>query len=449
MMKKILIANRGEIALRIIRTCKEMGIDTVAIYSEADREALHAQLADESYCVGGNKSSESYLNVQNIISAAKISKCEAIHPGVGFLSENPEFAKKVKEAGLIFIGPDHKSIEYMGNKSKAREIMKKAGVPVVPGSDGAVLDVDSAMSIAGKIGYPVLIKASSGGGGRGMRIAHSEDEFEDCFFAAKKEAEACFGDDTVYLEKLILNPRHIEFQILADAYGNVVHLGERDCSIQRRNQKLVEEAPSSIDIPMREAMGKAAILAAKNVDYVNAGTVEFILDGNNNFYFIEMNTRLQVEHPITEMITGIDLVKEQIRIASNLRLRFSQNDIKFKGHSIECRINAEDPNNDFMPSPGVIKNLLLPGGFGVRIDTALYQGYVVPPFYDSMIGKLIVHGNTRLDAIRKMRRALAEFLIEGVPNNIEFQYLIMYEPNFVRGNFNTSFIETLMKELEK
>ena len=449
MIKKILIANRGEIALRIIRTCKEMGIDTVAIYSKADKEALHAQLADESYCVGGSKSSESYLNVQNILSAAKISKCEAIHPGIGFLSENHEFAKKVKETGLIFIGPHHESIKSMGDKSKARDIMKKAGVPVVPGSDGVVYDIESAMQIAKDIGYPILIKASSGGGGRGMRIANSEDEFQECFLAAKTEAEACFGDSSVYLEQLILNTRHIEFQILADSFGNIIHLGERDCSIQRRNQKLIEEAPSSIDKALREAMGNAAILAAKNVNYINAGTIEFLLDSDNNFYFIEMNTRLQIEHPITEMITGIDLVKEQIRIASNLKLKFSSNDIQFKGHSVECRINAEDPNNNFIPSPGIVKNLLLPGGPGVRIDTALYQGYVIPPFYDSMVAKLIVHGNTRLDAIRKMRRALAEFLIEGVSNNIEFQYLIMYEPNFVRGNFNTSFIEALMKELER
>lgn len=449
MIRKILIANRGEIALRIIRTCKEMGIDTVAIYSKADKEALHAQLADESYCVGGSKSSESYLNIQNILSAAKISKCEAIHPGVGFLSENYEFAKKVKEAGLIFIGPDPKSIESMGNKSKARDIMKKAGIPVVPGSDGVVYDLESAIQIANDVGYPILIKASAGGGGKGMRIANSEKEFEECFLAAKTEAEAWFGDGSVYLEKVILNPRHIEFQILADTYGNIIHLGERNCSIQRRNQKLIEEAPSSIDKELRDIMGNAAILAAKHVNYVNAGTVEFLLDNDKNFYFIEMNTRLQVEHPVTEMITGIDLVKEQIRIASNLKLKFSQNDIQIKGHSVECRINAEDPNNNFIPSPGIVKNLLLPGGFGVRVDTALYQGYVVPPFYDSMVAKLIVHGNTRLDAIRKMRRALAEFLIEGVSNNIEFQYLIMYEPNFVRGNFNTGFIETLMKELER
>ncbi len=449
MMKKILIANRGEIALRIIRTCKEMGIGTVAVYSTIDKESLHVQLADETYCIGGNRSSESYLNMQNIISAALLSKCDAIHPGVGFLSENSEFARKVQEAGLIFIGPNHECIEYMGNKSKAKEIMKKAGVPVVPGSDGIVMNVELGIQIAKDIGYPVLIKASSGGGGRGMRIVNSEDEFSNCFFAAKKEAMSCFGDDSVYLEKLILNPRHIEFQILADSYGNTIHLGERDCSIQRRNQKLIEEAPSSIDEGLREAMGNAAIKAANSVNYVNAGTVEFVLDSNNNFYFIEMNTRLQVEHPVTEMITGIDLVKEQIRIASKLKLKLTQEDIQFKGHAIECRINAEEVSNGFRPSPGNVTSLLLPGGFGVRMDTALYHGYKIPQFYDSMIGKLIVHSNTRLEAIRKMRRALEELIIDGVSNNIEFQYLIMYHPIFVRGNFNTGFIERLMKELEK
>ncbi|MCL2323328.1 MAG: acetyl-CoA carboxylase biotin carboxylase subunit [Oscillospiraceae bacterium] len=449
MMKKILIANRGEIALRIIRTCKEMGIGTVAIYSSIDKESLHVQLADEAFCVGGNRSSESYLNIQNIISAAIISECDAIHPGIGFLSENAEFARKVKEAGLIFIGPDSECIENMGNKSKAREIMKNAGVPVVPGSDGVIVDIEQGMKIASEIGYPVLIKASSGGGGKGMRIANSEDEFQKCFFAAKQEAMSCFGDDSVYIEKLIMNPRHIEFQVLGDNFGNIIHLGERDCSIQRRNQKLIEEAPSSIDDDLRIKMGNAAILAARNVKYVSAGTIEFILDNKNNFYFIEMNTRLQVEHPVTEMITEIDLVKEQIRIASNLKLKFSQEDIEFRGHAIECRINAEDVSNGFRPCPGTITSLLLPGGFGVRIDTILYHGYKIPPFYDSLIAKLVVHGNTRLEAIRKMRRALEELIIDGVQNNIEFQYLIMYHPGFVRGNFNTGFIEKLMKELEK
>ncbi len=449
MMKKILIANRGEIALRIIRTCKEMGIQTVAVYSTADKESLHVQLADQKYCIGGSRSNESYLNIQNIISAALLSGCDAIHPGVGFLAENFEFAKQVQELGLIFIGPDHNIIECMGNKSKARETMKKAGVPIVPGSDGIICDVESGIEIAEEIGYPIIIKASSGGGGRGMRIVNSKEVFEENFYAAKAEALNCFGDDSVYLEKLILNPRHIEFQILGDNYGNILHLGERDCSIQRRSQKVIEEAPSSISTELRRDMGEAAILAAKNINYVNAGTVEFVLDSSNNFYFIEMNTRIQVEHPVTELITGIDLIREQIRIASNLQLKVKQEDIRFTGHAIECRINAEDVYNGFKPSPGVVTSLLLPGGFGVRMDTALYQGYKIPPFYDSMIGKLIVHGNTRLEAIRKMRRALEELIIDGVANNIEFQYLIMYHPLFVRGNFNTSFIDKLMKELVK
>ncbi len=448
MIKKLLIANRGEIAVRIIRTCKEMGIETVAVYSPIDKDSLHVQLADEAFCVGGNKISESYLNMHNIISAAILSKCNAIHPGIGFLSENADFARKVKEYGLIFIGPSAECIEKMGNKSMAKDTMKEAGIPVVPGSCGIINDVEEGKKIAYEIGYPVLIKASAGGGGRGMRIANSEDKFEESYYTAKNEAKAAFLDDSVYLEKLILNPRHIEFQVLADNYGNIVHLGERDCSIQRRNQKLVEESPSVfLTKEKRKTMGDIAVLVAKNIGYSNAGTVEFVVSQDCSFYFIEMNTRIQVEHPVTELVTGIDLIKQQIRIASNLELNFKQDDINFKGHAIECRINAENTYDNFKPSAGTVTSLLLPGGFGVRMDTALYQGYKIPPFYDSMIGKLIVYGNTRLDAIRKMRRSLEELIIDGVDNNIEFQYLIMHHPKFIRGNFDTGFVDNLMEEL--
>ena len=443
MIRKVLIANRGEIAVRVIRACKEMGIKTVAIYSEADKEAMHTQLADESICVGTPKSKDSYLNESNIISAAVITKCNAIHPGFGFLSEKAEFAAICEECNIKFIGPSSEVINLMGNKSKAREIMSKAGVPIVPGSDGLVKSFKEAKIEAKRIGYPVMIKASAGGGGKGIRIVHKEDELENSFFTAKSEAQINFGDDSVYMEKFIENPRHIEFQILADSFGNVVHLGERDCSVQRRNQKLLEEAPSSIlSDELREKMGRAAVDAAKAVNYENAGTIEFLMDENFNFYFIEMNTRIQVEHPVTEMVTSVDIVKEQLRIANGEELSITQEDINVKGHSIECRINAENPNKNFAPSPGKIEFLNVPGGNGIRVDTAVYPGYTIPPVYDSMIAKVIVHGNNREEAINKMIRALDEFVIQGVECNIDFQIDILNNERFKLGIFDTSFIST-------
>ena len=443
MIRKVLIANRGEIAVRVIRACKEMGIKTVAIYSEADKEAMHTKLADESICVGIPKSKDSYLNESNIISAAVITKCNAIHPGFGFLSEKAEFAAICEECNIKFIGPSSEVINLMGNKSKAREIMSKAGVPIVPGSDGLVKSFKEAKIEAKRIGYPVMIKASAGGGGKGIRIVHKEDELENSFFTAKSEAQINFGDDSVYMEKFIENPRHIEFQILADSFGNVVHLGERDCSVQRRNQKLLEEAPSSIlSDELREKMGRAAVDAAKAVGYTNAGTIEFLVDKHKNFYFMEMNTRIQVEHPVTEMVTSVDIVKEQLRIANGEELSITQEDINVKGHSIECRINAENPNKNFEPSPGKIEFLNVPGGNGIRVDTAVYPGYTIPPVYDSMIAKVIVHGNNREEAINKMIRALDEFVIQGVECNIDFQIDILNNERFKLGIFDTSFIST-------
>ena len=443
MIRKVLIANRGEIAVRVIRACKEMGIKTVAIYSEADKEAMHTQLADESICVGTPKSKDSYLNESNIISAAVITKCNAIHPGFGFLSEKAEFAAICEECNIKFIGPSSEVINLMGNKSKAREIMSKAGVPIVPGSDGLVKSFKEAKIEAKRIGYPVMIKASAGGGGKGIRIVHKEDELENSFFTAKSEAQINFGDDSVYMEKFIENPRHIEFQILADSFGNVVHLGERDCSVQRRNQKLLEEAPSSIlSDELREKMGRAAVDAAKAVGYTNAGTIEFLVDKHKNFYFMELNTRIQVEHPVTEMVTSVDIVKEQLRIANGEELSITQEDINVKGHSIECRINAENPNKNFAPSPGKIEFLNVPGGNGIRVDTAVYPGYTIPPVYDSMIAKVIVHGNNREEAINKMIRALDEFVIQGVECNIDFQIDILNNERFKLGIFDTSFIST-------
>lgn len=443
MIRKVLIANRGEIAVRVIRACKEMGIKTVAIYSEADKEAMHTKLADESICVGIPKSKDSYLNESNIISAAVITKCNAIHPGFGFLSEKAEFAAICEECNIKFIGPNSEVINLMGNKSKAREIMSKAGVPIVPGSDGLVKSFKEAKIEAKRIGYPVMIKASAGGGGKGIRIVHKEDELENSFFTAKSEAQINFGDDSVYMEKFIENPRHIEFQILADSFGNVVHLGERDCSVQRRNQKLLEEAPSSIlSDELREKMGRAAVDAAKAVGYTNAGTIEFLVDKHKNFYFMEMNTRIQVEHPVTEMVTSVDIVKEQLRIANGEELSITQEDINVKGHSIECRINAENPNKNFEPSPGKIEFLNVPGGNGIRVDTAVYPGYTIPPVYDSMIAKVIVHGNNREEAINKMIRALDEFVIQGVECNIDFQIDILNNERFKLGIFDTSFIST-------
>ena len=441
MIRKVLIANRGEIAVRIIRACKELGIKTVAIYSEADKDAMHTELADEAICVGKPKSKDSYLNVSNIISAAVITKCNAIHPGFGFLSENAEFAAICEECNIKFIGPSSKTISIMGDKSRAREIMKKANVPVIPGSDGIVKNIEDAYIEAKRIGYPVMVKAALGGGGKGIRIVHSKEELENAFFTAKSEAMANFGDDTIYMEKLIVNPRHIEFQILGDEHGNIVHLGERDCTVQRRNQKVLEEAPSTIiSSELREEMGKAAIRAAKAVNYYNAGTIEFLVDKYGSFYFMEMNTRIQVEHPVTEMITSVDIVKEQIKIANGSDLSFSQEDVCIKGHAIECRINAENPKKGFIPSPGKIEFLNLPGGNGIRIDTAVFTGYKIPPTYDSMIAKLIAYGKDREEAINKMLRALDEFVIEGIDNNIDFQIDILNNDKFRLGDFDTSFI---------
>lgn len=448
MFRRILIANRGEIAVRIIRACKEMGIETVAVYSTADSSSLHVHLADMAVCIGPAASAQSYLNVQNILSAATRLGCDAIHPGYGFLSENSEFARLVEQCGMVFIGPDADVIDRMGDKAAARELMQKAGVPVVPGSDGLVPDAAAAREIADRIGYPVLIKATAGGGGRGMRRVYAPEELGNAFATASAEAQSCFGDGSVYVEKLILDPKHIEFQILADKQGHVVHLGERDCSVQRRNQKMIEESPSRALTPeLREKMGQAAVLAAKAAGYHSAGTIEFVLDKDGNFYFIEMNTRIQVEHPVTEMVTGIDLIKEQIRIAAGQELPFTQEEIHLTGHAIECRINAENPREDFRPCPGRIEGLFLPGGMGVRVDSAVYQGYAIPPYYDSMVAKVIVHGDTRLEAIRRMRRALEEFIVEGVDTNTELQYLILHHEEFVRGQFTTSFVERHLSEL--
>ncbi|WP_300348975.1 acetyl-CoA carboxylase biotin carboxylase subunit [Clostridium sp.] len=441
MFKKILIANRGEIAVRIIRACREMGILTVAVYSEIDKDALHVQLADESICIGPWNSKESYLNIQNILSACVLTGAEAIHPGFGFLSENPRFAKMCEECNIEFIGPNWRSIELMGNKAMAREIMKKANVPVVPGYEGAIESPEFALEIAKKIGFPVIVKASSGGGGKGIRIVNREEDFISNYNTAKSEAATNFGDDKIYIEKFVEKPKHIEVQLLCDKHGNAVHLFERDCSVQRKNQKVLEEAPSSIlTEEQRNKLGEIAVRAAKAVNYNNVGTIEFLLDKSGEFYFMEMNTRIQVEHPITEMITGIDLVKEQIRVAAGRKLEVSQSDIKITGHSIECRINAEDPKKNFMPCPGLIKDVNFPGGFGVRLDTAIYSGYKIPHCYDSMIGKLIVHGKDRKEAISKMMRALDEFAIDGITNNIDYHFLILEHEEFLKGTYNTSFL---------
>lgn len=441
MISKVLVANRGEIAVRVIRACKELGIKTVAIYSDADKEAMHTQLADEAICVGAGKSKDSYLNEINIISAAVTTKCNAIHPGFGFLSENAEFASICEECNIKFIGPSSETMSIMGNKSRARDIMKSAGVPVVPGSDGVVATYEDAMVEARKIGFPLMIKASAGGGGKGIRLVRKFEELENAYNTAKSEAKNNFNDDSVYMEKFIENPRHIEFQILGDSFGNVVHLGERDCSVQRRNQKVIEEAPSYIlSSDLREKMGDVAVRAAKAVNYVNAGTIEFLVDKNNDFYFMEMNTRIQVEHPITEMITNVDIVKEQIRIASGEEMKLNQDMIKIDGHAIECRINAENPSRNFAPCPGKIDFLNLPGGNGIRVDTAVYPGYTIPPLYDSMIAKLIVHGKTREEAIRKMISALEEVVIDGIDSNVDFHISILNNKRFREGSFDTSFI---------
>ncbi len=442
---KILIANRGEIALRILRTCEEMGIPTVAVHSTIDRHALHVQLADEAVCIGEAPSSKSYLNIPNIIAAALIRNATAIHPGYGFLAENARFAEICADHQICFIGPTPEAIRAMGDKSTAKETMIRAGVPTVPGSEGLLMSEREAHAIARKIGYPVMIKATAGGGGRGMRLVREESELPKLFLAAQGEAEAAFGNPGVYLEKFIERPRHIEFQILADSYGNVIHLGERDCSIQRRHQKLLEEAPSPILSPeLREKMGMAAVMAAKSINYVGAGTVEFLLDQSGAFYFMEMNNRIQVEHPVTEMITGLDLIAEQIRIAQGEKLQLTQDEVVLKGHAIECRINAEDPDHSFRPQPGRISGYLPPGGPGVRMDSHVYTDYEIPPYYDSLIGKLIVWGPNRDAAIKRMKRALRECAITGVPTTIGFHQKIMETPAFLEGEVYTNFVEQMM-----
>lgn len=441
MLKKILIANRGEIAVRIIRACRELGIRTVAVYSEIDKNSLHKELADEAVCIGPAPSNKSYLNVKAIIEAACLTGCDGVHPGYGFLSENSSFAKMCDEIGIKFIGPNYKMIELMGNKSKAKETMKNAGVPVVPGSDGLVDNVLEAIKVALKIGYPVILKASSGGGGKGIRIAYNEKELVQFYDLVRQEAKISFNDDSVYIEKFIENPRHIEVQVMADEHGNVIHLGERDCTVQRNNQKMLEETPSGvITDKLRQKMGKITVNALKEIGYSNVGTIEYLLDKNKDFYFMEMNTRVQVEHPITEAITGVDIIKEQLRIASGEKLQYKQDDIKFTGHSLEARINAENPYKNFMPCPGEIKELHIPGGNGIRIDTAIYSGYKIPPTYDSMIAKVIVHGKNRNESIAKMKSALGEFVIDGISTNIDFLYKILEDEDFISNNYDTSFI---------
>ena len=442
MFKKILIANRGEIALRIIRACRELEIETVAVFSEGDREALHVKAADEAICIGPVASAKSYLNIPNIISAAELTGVDAIHPGYGFLSENARFAEICESCGIAFIGPSPKVIETMGDKATARKTMIECGVPVVPGSKDIIKDEKTAATVAKEIGYPVLIKASAGGGGKGMRVAQNSKELSKSIQAAQNEAQASFGNSEVYLEKYVEEPRHIEFQILADKHGNVVHLGERDCSLQRRHQKLLEESPSSALTPeLRAEMGAEAVKAAKAVNYSNAGTIEFLLDRHGKFYFIEMNTRIQVEHSVTELVTGLDLVKEQIRLAYGELLGFTQEDVQLRGWAIECRINAEDPDKNFMPSPGMIKVYHVPGGPGVRVDSAVYQGYTVPPYYDSMVGKLIVWGATRQEAIARMKRALEEYVIEGIHTTIPFHLKVLDNAFYRRGEVYTNFIQ--------
>jgi acetyl-CoA carboxylase biotin carboxylase subunit len=442
---KILIANRGEIALRILRTCEEMGIATVAVHSTIDRHALHVQLADEAVCIGDAPSSKSYLNIPNIIAAALTRNATAIHPGYGFLAENAKFAEICADHQIVFIGPTPEAMLAMGDKSTARKTMQRIGVPTVPGSVGILSDEQEALAIAQKISYPVMIKATAGGGGRGMRLVREEADLVRSFLAAQGEAEAAFGNPGVYIEKFIERPRHIEFQILADGYGNVVHLGERDCSIQRRHQKLLEESPSPALSPeLREKMGAAAVMVAKSINYVGAGTVEFLLDQSGSFYFMEMNTRIQVEHPVTEMTTGLDLIAEQIRIAQGERLSFTQADVKLRGHTIECRINAEDPDHNFRPNPGRISGYLPPGGPGVRMDSHVYTDYEIPPYYDSLIGKLIVWAPDRYAAIHRMRRALRECAITGLPTTIGFHQKVLETPEFVRGEVYTNFVEQVM-----
>ena len=450
MFRKILIANRGEIAVRIIRACRELGVKSVAVYSTADKNSLHSRIADEAVCIGPPQTKDSYLNMNAIIQSAINCRADAIHPGFGFLSENAEFARLCEENGIVFIGPSYNSIEMLGDKANAKKTMAEAGVPVIPGSDGAVNSLSEAEKIAEKCGYPVLIKASAGGGGRGIRRVDSPEELESQMSLAKQEAQNYFGDDTVYIEKLLVNPHHVEIQIIADKSGNVVYLGERDCSMQRRNQKVLEECPSPVvDSELRKKMGESAVKAAKQAGYYNAGTIEFLVDENRDFYFMEMNTRIQVEHPITEEVTGFDLVKAQIEIASGMNLRITQEDVKIRGHAIECRINAENPNLDFRPSPGTITALYVPGGPGIRIDGAVYQGYTISPYYDSMISKLIAHASDRDGAIKKMRWALSEFIVDGVDTNIDFQLEIIKQPEFISGNYDNGFLNRYMQKRKK
>lgn len=445
MLQKILIANRGEIAVRIIRACREMGIRTVAVYSEADKNSLHKTLADEAICIGPAASSKSYLNMKAILEAACLTGADSIHPGFGFLSENASFAKICNDMGIKFIGPSGDLINLLGNKSKAKETMKKAGVPVVPGSEGLIKNKEEAIELAEKIKYPVILKASAGGGGRGIKIAYSKEELEKSYDIVKQEAKISFGDDSIYLEKFIENPRHVEIQILADEHGNCIHLGERDCSIQRRNQKIIEETPSmAINDKTRKKMGQVAVKAVKEIGYTNVGTIEFLVDKNQDFYFMEMNTRVQVEHPITEMVTGIDIIKEQIKIASGQKMLLKQEDIKFTGHVMEARINAENSDKNFMPCPGKITGLHLPGGNGIRVDTAIYEGYTVPANYDAMIAKIIAQGKNREEAIAKLRSAIAELVVEGIDTNTDFILKILENENFKTNQYDTSFVEKEM-----
>jgi acetyl-CoA carboxylase biotin carboxylase subunit len=443
MIKKLLIANRGEIAVRVIRACRELGVESVAVFSEADRESLHVQLADEAYCIGPTSSKESYLNFTNIISVAKLTGCDAIHPGYGFLAENADFAELCREVNITFVGPSPEAITRMGTKDIARETVADAGVPIVPGSKGIIKNIEEAIELSNHMGYPVIIKATAGGGGKGIRVAKNEQELIKGISITQQEAATAFGNPGVYIEKYIEDFRHVEIQVLADSYGNTIHLGERDCSIQRRLQKLLEETPSpALDGEIREEMGNAAVKAAQAVEYTGAGTVEFIYDyRNRKFYFMEMNTRIQVEHPVTEMVTGVDLIKEQIKIASGEKLPLTQSEVTFTGWAIECRINAENPEKNFMPSPGKIKMYLPPGGFGVRIDSAAYPGYTIPPYYDSMIAKVIAYGNTREEAISRMKRALSEFVVEGIHTTIPFHLKLLEHEKFVEGQFNTKFLE--------
>lgn len=448
MFKKILIANRGEIAIRIMRTCREMGIEYVCVHSTADREALHVQLAEETVCIGGPRSEDSYLNIANILQAALSTGCDAIHPGYGFLSENADFAELVVAAGLTFIGPTAATIRQLGDKSNARTLMIEAGVPVIPGSDGLLSSVEEALDLAAEIGYPILLKATSGGGGRGMRRVDSPEEMEAAFYSAKRESQVNFADDGIYLEKLIQKAKHIEVQILADRHGNIIQLGERDCSLQRKRQKLIEESPcATLQDALRKDLCDAAVTAAEAASFLGAGTVEFVVEPDGSFYFMEVNTRIQVEHTVTEVLTGIDLIAEQIRIANGAKLSLSQDEVQVRGHAIECRINAESPALGFRPSPGQIESFNLPGGFFVRVDSSMYAGCKIPPYYDSLIAKIIVHGSSRREAMRRMRRCLEELIVEGVDTNVGLLYVLLFENDMIKGTYDTNYVETNMEQL--